>query len=460
MNSETSVVRVIHLDDFTTEYSLKEFLSTSLLLGAIKNVFINKDNELQIVFAYVIFEYSRDAKTVVNRLNGFCFQNKVVEIELIDPNLPYKRYTKQTSESNFSPNPTNRLQRRFRNLNITSPKKNLDRQSSELGIDPLTRLHAKINSTIKTGSPGEYRNILQPAATFRNTSQPEDSTVNSGRFNNGASSAVSNIVKAKNDMPSRVSGSSSSASHLRQKTNTFNRISRKATNNEIQPHVSTKPAAKLRSTISSTVSHPDDSTRIQTPTTSLPLSSTVHQSTDFATSTLVNHHLNTSTRAKLPVTSPSSLPSAMLQPNTSTRAQTPPTSASLSSVKHLSNASSRIKISKTSYRPLTPTPSHSSLSSAVKNTSTRAQTPPTSAPLSSVNHISNASTKAETPPNSLLLSSTVHQSTASTLGTCQPSSLIKHKLNTSTRAQTPATSHLHCHFHFIAFSSTIPKYFR
>ncbi|CAH1259559.1 unnamed protein product [Diabrotica balteata] len=324
MNSEASVVRVVHLDDLTTEYSLKEFLlSSSLVLGAINNVFINIDNELQIVFAYVIFENHHDAKAVVNRLNGFCFQNKVLEIELIGPNLPYKRYTKQTSKSNAISTKsndvsTNSLDIRHKTLNITSPTKTLNSQSNDLDIDSPIYV-----SPINTWHPGDYRHSFKPATTIKTTTQTATNPLNSARFinknNNETSAAISNPLKAKNDTrqagtyTSRVSGLSSSTSHLR-----FNRVSSNATNNKIQAFFSNRAAAKPRNTvltqdkmpksaslssISSTMSHPDAFNRTQTEPTSS-LYSAVYQSnystprTSYSSLSSVRYQSNVSTEIK------------------------------------------------------------------------------------------------------------------------------------------------------------------
>lgn len=102
MTTESNVVRIVNLDDSFTEEKLKKFILINCQLrGTVKNVYVKRDNKINIFYGYVVFEYGYDALKTTEILNGHTFISNELEVELIGPYLKYRKYGIDGGSINF-----------------------------------------------------------------------------------------------------------------------------------------------------------------------------------------------------------------------------------------------------------------------------------------------------------------------------------------------------------------------
>lgn len=91
---ESCVVRIVNLDETFTKEALKILILTRCQPnGDIKNMFLKRSDKLNIFYGYIVFEHNYDAVKVVENLNGYVHTTNKFEVELIGPNLRYRKFS-------------------------------------------------------------------------------------------------------------------------------------------------------------------------------------------------------------------------------------------------------------------------------------------------------------------------------------------------------------------------------
>lgn len=99
-SGESSVVRIVNLDDSFTEETLKNFILTMCQPeGDLKKIYLKRDEKINIIYGYVVFQNSHDAIKMTQALNGYNHISNKLEVELIGPNLKYRMYGKNKGAS-------------------------------------------------------------------------------------------------------------------------------------------------------------------------------------------------------------------------------------------------------------------------------------------------------------------------------------------------------------------------
>ncbi|KAG5870887.1 hypothetical protein JTB14_035755 [Gonioctena quinquepunctata] len=137
-----NVIRIVNLDDETTEDSLKHFIQMLIVpTGLIENLYVRKDDILGIIFAYVVFEHSSDAARALHRLNGYYHNRSKLEVALIDPNLQYKKYGGGSNSDNSTRGPRRPQKQALpKEATLASPLPNV---TKKISISPLENIPKK-----------------------------------------------------------------------------------------------------------------------------------------------------------------------------------------------------------------------------------------------------------------------------------------------------------------------------
>ncbi|KAJ8920216.1 hypothetical protein NQ315_011877 [Exocentrus adspersus] len=149
MAETSNVVRIVNVDSFTEE-ALEQFILMNCQPdGQIKKIYLRRDPALDLCYAYVVFEHSHDASKIIEILNGHINADlKKLEVELIGPNLNYRKYKAPVLVAGLEGDAAVRKIR----LNRPHQLKTAGAGPSISRVDSLRRLLAKSNNSISRGT--------------------------------------------------------------------------------------------------------------------------------------------------------------------------------------------------------------------------------------------------------------------------------------------------------------------
>lgn len=122
----SNVIRIVNLHKDASDLWLKNYIGYRMRLrGQIKQIYVRKHDELNLIYAYVIFESNMDAEETVKTLDGFVYGINEWDVSLIGPSEHCKEYAAELqNDDEIVPDvevkrnyPPNLLPRRHRRLN-------------------------------------------------------------------------------------------------------------------------------------------------------------------------------------------------------------------------------------------------------------------------------------------------------------------------------------------------------